>query len=90
MSQKIVFSSAIVTTRGTLERPLPTVSSEVQAKPELAVESLATGNSHVIVILLLLPQVLHRLQNKEKPMHNKFYSPVRVTQNDFRVQHCKV
>ena len=35
-------------------------------------------------------QVLHRLQNKEKPMQNNFYSPVRVTQNDFRVQHCKV
>ena len=50
MSQKIVFSSAVVGTRGTLERPLPTVSSEVQAKPELAVESLATGKSHVIVI----------------------------------------
>ena len=38
----------------------------------------------------VLPQVLHRLQNKEKPMQNNFYSPVRVTQNDFRVQHCKV
>ena len=38
----------------------------------------------------LLHQVLHRLQNKEKPMQNNFDSPVRVTQNDFRVQHCKV
>ena len=37
-----------------------------------------------------VPQVLHRLQNKEKPMQKNFYSPVRVTQNDFRVQHCKV
>jgi len=37
-----------------------------------------------------LPQVLHRLQNKENPMQNNFDSPVRVTQNDFRVQHCKV
>ena len=37
-----------------------------------------------------LHQVLHRLQNKEKPMQNNFDSPVRVTQNDFRVQHCKV
>ena len=35
-------------------------------------------------------QVLHRIQNKEKPMQNNFDSPVRVTQNDFRVQHCKV
>ena len=35
VSQQIVFSSAVVGTRGTLERPLPTVSSEVQAKPEL-------------------------------------------------------
>ena len=61
MSQKIVFSSAIVATLGTLERPLPTVSSEVQAKPELAVESLATGNSHVIVIL---PHVLPAFFNK--------------------------
>ena len=30
-------------------------------------------------------QVLHRPQNKEKPMQNNFDSPVRVTQNDFRV-----
>ena len=35
-------------------------------------------------------QVLHRLQNKEKPMQNNFDSPVRVNQNAFRVQHCKV
>ena len=41
-------------------------------------------------VSLELPQVLHRLQNKEKPMQNNFYSPVRVTQDDFRVQHCKV
>ena len=41
-------------------------------------------------LINVLPQVLHRLQNKEKPMQNNFYSPVRVTQNDFRVQHCKV
>ena len=44
----------------------------------------------LLLLQLLLPQVLHRLQNKEKPMQNNFYSPFRVTQNDFRVQHCKV
>ena len=43
-----------------------------------------------LIVLVEVPQVLHRLQNKEKPMQNNFYSPVRVTQNDFRVQHCKV
>ena len=44
----------------------------------------------MIIIIMMIHQVLHRLQNKEKPMQNNFYSPVRVTQNDFRVQHCKV
>ena len=34
---------------------------------------------------IVVHQVLHRPQNKEKPMQNNFDSPVRVTQNDFRV-----
>ena len=34
---------------------------------------------------VVVHQVLHRPQNKEKPMQNNFDSPVRVTQNDFRV-----
>ena len=37
------------------------------------------------ILILILHQVLHRPQNKEKPMQNNFDSPVRVTQNDFRV-----
>ena len=35
-------------------------------------------------------EVLHRLQNKEKPMQNNFEAPVWTTQNGFRVQHCMV
>ena len=56
-------------------------------------EILMLCNSRISVLICIkeeLPQVLHRLQNKEKPMQNNFYSPVRVTQNDFWVQHCKV
>ena len=40
--------------------------------------------------IVIVHQVLHPASNKNKPMQNNFETPVRLTQNGFRVQHCKV